>query len=371
MMLSRVQGASNVCFTKRHLTIVTSTKNVLGGCFKTLGKEIDFIRIHGPTADEVTRDVDLTDKTCLLTGASGGIGLEMTRCLLARNCTTLAVCRNLYEAGGALRSTCDNQHLLRLYKTNLASLKSVKNTSDELVKLDRKIDIVILNAGVFGLPWTITEDGLETTFEVNYLSQYYLLTNIENMLAPDARVVFVSSESHRNIKWSLNNILAPTIDSLSLPKDEYTSIRAYNVSKLCGILAMHYLGYRWLNTSKQVFCAHPGSFVKTKLCRNWWVYEALYTTMKPFSKTIAQAASTPLYCATSPELKGLSALYFKDCKRCEESELAKDFQLAFRVQDLTFELLRNRTAPVMETLSQYREQSKDTENETLVSNYSG
>lgn len=56
---------------------------------------------------------------------------------------------------------------------------------------------MILNAAVFGLPWTLTEDLLETTFQVNYLSQLYLLSEIEKVLAPDARVVFVSSESHR------------------------------------------------------------------------------------------------------------------------------------------------------------------------------
>lgn len=56
---------------------------------------------------------------------------------------------------------------------------------------------MLLNAAVFGLPWTLTEDGLETTFQVNYLSQYYLLMNIEKILAPDVRVVFVSSDSHR------------------------------------------------------------------------------------------------------------------------------------------------------------------------------
>ncbi|CAG9784337.1 unnamed protein product [Diatraea saccharalis] len=291
----------------------------------------------------------------------------MTRCLIAHNCTVLMACRNPYEANGAIKNFCDSQQLLHFYKTNLASLNSVKNTSDELLKLDRKIDIVLLNAGVFGLPWTLTEDGLETTFQVNYLSQYYLLLNIEKMLAPDARVVFVSSESHRNIKWSLDNVLAPTVDLLSLPKDQYTSIRAYNVSKLCSILAMHYLGYRWLNTNKQVFCAHPGSFVKTKLCRNWWVYEFLYTAMKPFSKSIAQAASTPLYCAISSEVKGLSAVYFKDCQRYEESDLAQDFQLAFRVQDLTYELLRYRAASKAEILSECEEQNKGPVGEALVS----
>lgn len=64
--------------------------------------------------------------------------------------------------------------------------------------------MVILNAAVFGLPWTLTEDSLETTFQVNYLSHAYLLMNIEKILALDARVVFVSSDSHRLVLDSCN-----------------------------------------------------------------------------------------------------------------------------------------------------------------------
>ncbi|KAL4712926.1 hypothetical protein ACJJTC_011996 [Scirpophaga incertulas] len=253
------------------------------------------------------KDIDLTDRTCLITGGNTGIGLEITRSLNARGCSVLMACRNPYEANIAVQKKCENRDRLHFYETNLCSLKSVENTSNRLLRLNRplycnckthnifrKIDMVILNAGVFGLPWTLTEDGLETTFQVNYLSQYYLLRNIERNLAPNVRVVFVSAESHRNIKWPLSSILSPTIDKLSLPEREYTSIKAYNVSKLCAIATMHYLGYRWLNTEKQVFCAHPGSFIKTKLCRNWWVYEALYNLMRPFSKSVVSVIQSSI-----------------------------------------------------------------------------
>ncbi|KAM3964825.1 WW domain-containing oxidoreductase [Aphomia sociella] len=332
----------------------------------------DFLQMQ----QEIVNDVDLSNKTCLITGANSGIGLEMTKCLSSNGCNILMACRNSYAASGVTKYLVQRSDLLQFYEVNLASLKSVKNCSDEILNKEKKIDMVILNAGVFGLPWTLTEDGLETTFQVNYLSQIYLLMNIEKLLTADARVVFVSSESHRNIKWTLRNTLAPTKELLSLPKNEYTTIKAYNVSKLCGILAMHYLGYRWLNTGKAVFCAHPGSFVKTKLCRNWWFYEALYTSMKPFSKSISQAASTPIYCAISPELKGLSAIYYKDCLRYEESDLAKDLHLSFRMNDLTRDILRERLMSIDDVTTvhksvDFEHQSKEAIDDTLISNYSG
>ncbi|XP_072936759.1 WW domain-containing oxidoreductase-like [Epargyreus clarus] len=353
-------------------------KEGLMKCSKVMQKNLELSIIHGPTADEVAKDIDLENKTCLITGANSGIGLEVTRCLNARDCKVLMACRNTYAASVVAKNVCEKNDLLHFYEVNLASLASVKNCCDNILKDHKKIDLVILNAATFGLPWSLTEDGLETTFQVNYLSQYYLLMNIENHLAPDARIVFTSTESHRNINWPISKTLSPTLDDLSLSKDEYTSIKAYNISKLCGILAMHYLGYRWLGTDKMVFCANPGSFVKTQLCRNWWAYETLYTFMRPFTKSIRQAASTIVLCAVSPELQGLSALYYSNCRRCEESDLAKDSYLSFKIQDLTRDILKERIAD-FEDAVEYTQSLKEPEKiptderyeQALVSNYSG
>lgn len=59
--------------------------------------------------------------------------------------------------------------------------------------------MLILNAGVFGAPFALTEDGFETSFQVNFLSHFYLALLIQPLMTSSrlARVVFVSSESHR------------------------------------------------------------------------------------------------------------------------------------------------------------------------------
>lgn len=63
----------------------------------------------------------------------------------------------------------------------------------------RSLDILILNAGVFGIPYQLTTDGYETTFQANHLSQFYLTLLLEHSIqkAPNPRIVIVSSESHR------------------------------------------------------------------------------------------------------------------------------------------------------------------------------
>jgi WW domain-containing oxidoreductase len=57
--------------------------------------------------------------------------------------------------------------------------------------------MLVLNAGVFGLPFSLTPDGYETTFQVNHLSHMYLTLLLEPLLGQGSRVVIVSSESHR------------------------------------------------------------------------------------------------------------------------------------------------------------------------------
>lgn len=84
---------------------------------------------------------------------------------------------------------------------NLCRLKSVKKFAEEYQKKFRSLNILVLNAGVFGLGFSHTEDGFETTFQVNHLAHFYLTLQLENALIKGAklfaRVVVVSSESHR------------------------------------------------------------------------------------------------------------------------------------------------------------------------------
>ena len=86
----------------------------------------------------------------------------------------------------------------------------------------------------------------------------------------------------------------------------------------------------------------------------------------------SQAASTPLYCATSPDLEGCSDVYYKDCQRCEVSDLAQDLHLSFRIYDLTKELLRERLAKGAD-VPRLKEPVAfpDIDETTLVANYSG
>ena len=59
--------------------------------------------------------------------------------------------------------------------------------------------MLILNAAVNAVPFTLTGDNMELTFQVNHLSHFLMILLLEKKLidSSPSRIVFVSSESHR------------------------------------------------------------------------------------------------------------------------------------------------------------------------------
>lgn len=97
----------------------------------------------------------------------------------------------------------------------------------------RHIDYLILNAGVFALPYTTTSDNIETTFQVCHLSQFYLTKLLEDMITHTSRVVVVSSESHRFANYPSHELNETNV---SPPASKYWSMFAYNNAKLANVL---------------------------------------------------------------------------------------------------------------------------------------
>ena len=67
------------------------------------------------------------------------------------------------------------------------------------------LNVLILNAGVFGAPHSLTADGFETTFQTNHLGHFYLVQLLTDLLVTSSpsRVVAISSESHRLVLLGL------------------------------------------------------------------------------------------------------------------------------------------------------------------------
>ncbi|RXG70579.1 WW domain-containing oxidoreductase [Armadillidium vulgare] len=131
-------------------------------------------------------------------------GFETARCLAFHGCCVVFACRDLVKAEEKIALLKKERPYTKCksLQVDLTSLKSVKNFVQNFKLQFKRCDILILNAGVFGLPYTKTEDSQEMHFQVNFLAHFYMCLLMEPLLtlSKDPRVIFVSAESHRQQK---------------------------------------------------------------------------------------------------------------------------------------------------------------------------
>ena len=121
----------------------------------------------------------MNGKTVVVTGASSGIGKATALELAKRGARVIMACRNICKAEKAVqdirRQTSCGQLIVR--KLDLASLASVRDFAACICQEEELIHVLINNAGVYGYPYTLTEDGLEMQMAVNHFG-HFLLVNL-------------------------------------------------------------------------------------------------------------------------------------------------------------------------------------------------
>lgn len=295
------------------------------------------------TGLQVLHGQDLSGKLAIVTGSNCGIGYETARTLAFHGCTVIFACRDVLKAEAAISKVTKQRPNAKCeaMEIDLASLESVKSFAQNFMLKYKSLNMLILNAGVFGLPHTITKDGLEAIFEINYLSHFYLSHLLQPVLENSApsRIVFLSSESHRFSTLNVNNI---TKDYLSPSlKSSFTSITAYNNSKLCNILTVVEMQRRFGERGICCFAVHPGNVISTNLSRNWWLYRVLFAIVRPYSKSLQQACSSVVYCAASQDISNCGGVYVNNCVPCKPSSMAFDNILSNKLWNISLGIIED------------------------------
>ncbi|KAF8344026.1 uncharacterized protein EI90DRAFT_3027973 [Cantharellus anzutake] len=272
--------------------------------------------------------MDPMSKLVVFTGGTAGLGLAALGKLIENAPTNFeATPRFNYEVYIGARSTSDGAlqahfegvrqsspsplevkaHLLPL---DLASLDSIERFAQDvlsnIVKPNKKIDILVLNAGIVvrNVRKTVKlpdNREFESTLFVNTLSQAVLLKRLLHVMADDGRIVLVGSEKH---KVPAKTVVAPsTIEDL-LSGGKWEGRNAYGLSKL---VQMHLffilkdeINRRWPSEGNKpsVVAISPGFVPETKLAREWpWILQLIgryVLTLFPFTTPLPVAANTIL-----------------------------------------------------------------------------
>ena len=215
---------------------------------------------------------------------------------------------------------------------DLSVLQSVRTFADAFISRNLPLHILINNAGVMYPPYSQTQDGYESQFEINYLSHFYLTQLLLDTLKQSgteqswSRIVNVSSCMH-----VLGSSDLETYGRKCEYWYQYSSHASYCDSKLAIIASSYAMDRKLREDSESVsVCAvHPG-VVKSNLWRHLSRFNSLLVAI-PYKLTYLsteQGADTILYAALSPEVEGQSGCYYDNSKRCKSSQLSydEDFQ---------------------------------------------
>jgi NAD(P)-dependent dehydrogenase (short-subunit alcohol dehydrogenase family) len=273
----------------------------------------------------------MSGETCVVTGATSGIGKATAAALAGRGAQVVLVARDRGRgAATAAELAAAGGPAPRLEVADLASMGQVRALADRLGALDR-IDVLVNNAGLMAGRRRVTADGFDEVFAVNHLAPF-LLTNLllgKLAAAGPARVITVTSDAHTAARLDL--------DDLQL-EHGWESWRAYANSKLANILFTRELARRLEGSAVTANCAHPG-LVRTRFGREAGPAMRVGVTLaRPFMLSPQRGARTTIYLATSPEVAGASGGYYVKSQLREPSPAARDGATSRRLWQLSEEL---------------------------------
>ncbi|MBS7565472.1 SDR family NAD(P)-dependent oxidoreductase [Mucilaginibacter sp. Bleaf8] len=179
-------------------------------------------------------------KKVLVTGASNGIGFDLTKKLLAEGIEVIAVTRS--------GKVGDYTHAnLTVFQGDISHTESINTVAQQLEEAGIKLDVLINNAGV-GLDLgdeIPTADLLNATFATNTTGTVLFTEALLNSLNDGGQVVFLST-------------------AMALLRNAAPNAPAYRMSKAAINMYAVMLGQRLAERKIRVTPLHPG-WVQTRM----------------------------------------------------------------------------------------------------------
>ena len=154
--------------------------------------------------------VDLTDRTCLITGGNSGIGKAAALGLAKMGATVAIVCRSREKGEAALAEIIGKtgNRDVELMLADMSSQDSIRGLANDFKASHEKLHLLVNNAGVYLTRRITTVDGLESTFAINHLGLFLLTSLLLGILngSASSRIVNVSSDAHNGAKVNFEDL---------------------------------------------------------------------------------------------------------------------------------------------------------------------
>lgn len=273
----------------------------------------------------------LESRSCLVTGGTRGIGIEIARGLAKRGAHVIihGRTRASAEAAATWVRTKVRDARLEAVSADMASLDEVRAMADEVSRRHHQLDVLVNNAGLLMSHLELSRDGWEMTFAVNHLAPFLLtsllLPNLQRTGA--GRVVTVASVAHRTGVIEFGNLRG---------EGAFSGFPFYCNSKLANVMFTMELARRIDGTGVTANCLHPGA-INTGLYRRSKLLGPLFTIFSPLFPTATKGADTAIYLAGAPGVADISGAYFSKRRMHSPAPQAFDADVQQRLWQVSAE----------------------------------
>jgi NAD(P)-dependent dehydrogenase (short-subunit alcohol dehydrogenase family) len=244
-------------------------------------------------------------KTCVVTGATSGIGRAAAEALAAMGGRVVMIARSKQRGEAMLTSLRDRYPLAKhsIYYADLLRLAEVKRAAADIAAAEPRVDVLLNNAGAMFAWRKITPDGFERTFALNYVAPFVLTHGLRERLfaAAPARVV--------NTAGMLHHFATLHLDDLKL-EHRYDAFYAYAHAKLCCVMFTRELARRWASKQVTANCLHPGEVATSFGYRSGGLIPYLFAVIHLFGSSPEKGARRIVRLASAHEYAGITGRYF-------------------------------------------------------------
>lgn len=247
-------------------------------------------KINENGSESFSRKNEYVGKWAIITGADGGMGVEITRALAVAGYRVIMACRRLEKAEKIKRRIQEEigSCHLEVLPVDLSSMDSVVTFTQKL--LERRISVKLLmnNAATMATDFHLTVDGFEQTVSVNYLSAYLLTRRLLPILECGARIVNMVS-----CTYVMGRLCFPNFFRQGR-KGSYWRIPVYSNTKLALLLFTFELAGKLQERNILVNAADPGIVSTNMITMHKWFDPLTNVFFRPFIRTPKQGASTAI-----------------------------------------------------------------------------
>ncbi|CAK9438753.1 uncharacterized protein LODBEIA_P29770 [Lodderomyces beijingensis] len=176
------------------------------------------------------------------------------------------------EAETRINKTGEKHPLGQLHyiRIDLLDLSTVPKAVEQFLSQEKKLDVLINNAGIMGVPHEITKDGYELQYQVNFVAHFLLTLQLIPTLLKDAetskeppRIVVLSSIGHN---FSYKHFKPEQHKLNTFPNAVFTWVR-YGIAKTAEIQFVKELSIKYPQILS--IAVHPGIILGTELYNHW------------------------------------------------------------------------------------------------------